>query len=90
MMNMNATAATAAATMIMHLVVIFLPFQRQDAHHEHPLQQERMQFQGKWFTRKIIFRDLIPCGEYNLVVSTRCGDGRDYALRRIGHPVTVP
>ena len=24
------------------------------------------------------------------VVSTRCGDGRDYALRRIGHPVTVP
>ena len=30
------------------------------------------------------------CGEYNLVVSTRCGDSRDYTLRRIGHPVTVP
>ena len=30
------------------------------------------------------------CGECNLVVSTRCGDGHDYALRRIGHPVTVP
>ena len=39
---------------------------------------------------KIVFRDPIPRGEYNLVVSTRCGDGRDYALRRIGHPVTVP
>ena len=39
---------------------------------------------------RIFFRDLIPRGEYNLVVSTRCGDGRDYALRRIGHPVTVP
>ena len=41
-------------------------------------------------TAKIVFRDPIPRGEYNLVVSTRCGDGRDYALRRIGHPVTVP
>ena len=40
--------------------------------------------------RQIVFRDPIPRGEYNLVVSTRCGDGRDYALRRIGHPVTVP
>ena len=30
------------------------------------------------------------CGEHNLTVSTRCGYGRDYALRRIGHPVTVP
>ena len=39
---------------------------------------------------KIVFRDPIPHGEYNLVVSTRCGDSRDYALRRIGHPVTVP
>ena len=41
-------------------------------------------------TAKIVFHDPIPRGEYNLVVSTRCGDGRDYALRRIGHPVTVP
>ena len=39
---------------------------------------------------KIVFHDPIPRGEYNLVVSTRCGDGRDYTLRRIGHPVTVP
>ena len=39
---------------------------------------------------KIVFHDPIPRGEYNLVVSTRCGDGSDYALRRIGHPVTVP
>ena len=39
---------------------------------------------------KIGFRNPIPRGEYNLIVSTRCGDGRDYALRRIGHPVTVP
>ena len=30
------------------------------------------------------------CSEYNLVVSTHCGNGRDYALRRISHPVTVP
>ena len=41
-------------------------------------------------TAKIVFHDPIPRGEYNLIVSTRCGDGRDYALRRIGHPVTVP
>ena len=41
-------------------------------------------------TAKIVFHDPIPRGEYNLVVSTRCGDGRDYTLRRIGHPVTVP
>ena len=41
-------------------------------------------------TAKIVFHDPIPRGEYNLVVSTRCGDGRDYALRRIGHPITVP
>ena len=39
---------------------------------------------------KIVFRDPLPRGEYNLAVSTRCGDSRDYALRRIGHPVTVP
>ena len=39
---------------------------------------------------KIAFLDPILRGEYNLVVSTRCGDGRDYALRRIGHPVTAP
>ena len=39
---------------------------------------------------KIVFRDPIPRSEYNLVVSTRCGDGRDYTLRRIGHPITVP
>ena len=32
----------------------------------------------------------IPRGKYNLVVSTSCGDGRDYALRRTGHPITVP
>ena len=41
-------------------------------------------------TAKIVFHDPIPRGEYNLVVSTRCGDGRDYALRRIGHPVIGP
>ena len=41
-------------------------------------------------TVAIVFHDPIPRGEYNLVVSTRCGDGRDYALRRIGHPITVP
>ena len=41
-------------------------------------------------TAKIVFRDPIPRGEYNLVVSTRCGDDRDYSLRRIGHPVIVP
>ena len=42
------------------------------------------------FYARIVFHDPIPCGEYNLVVSTRCGDGRDYSLRRIGHPITVP
>ena len=41
-------------------------------------------------TAKIVFHDPIPRGEYNLIVSTRCGDGRDYAHRRIGHPITVP
>ena len=41
-------------------------------------------------TAKIVFHDPIPRGEYNLVVSTRCGDGRDYVLRRIGRHVTVP
>ena len=45
---------------------------------------------GKKVHWKIVFRDPIPRGEYNLVVSTRCGDGRDCTLRRIGHPVTVP
>ena len=30
------------------------------------------------------------CGEHNLTVSTRYSGGRDYALRRIGHPVTIP
>ena len=39
---------------------------------------------------KIAFRDPIHRNKCNLVVSTRCGDGRDYALRRIGHPVIVP
>jgi len=38
---------------------------------------------------KIIFREPIPVGKYSLVVGTRCGEGRDYSLRRIGHPVTV-
>ena len=45
---------------------------------------------GSWIRLISPFHDPIPRGEYNLVVSTRCGDGRDYALRRIGHPVTVP
>ena len=40
-------------------------------------------------TAKIVPHDPIPRGEYNIVVSTRCGDGRDYALRRIGHPDPV-
>lgn len=39
---------------------------------------------------RIRFDDSIPRGEYNLVVATRCGDGRDYSLRRVGHPVYVP
>lgn len=38
---------------------------------------------------KIIFRDPIPAGKYNLVVITRCGESRDYKLRRIGHPIRV-
>ena len=53
----------------------------------HPLPEN---LESDLITAKIAFRDPIPRGEYNLVVSTRCGDGRDYALRRIGHPVTVP
>lgn len=36
---------------------------------------------------KIVFRDPIPRGKYTLVVGTRCGEGRDYKLRRVGHPV---
>ena len=38
---------------------------------------------------KIVFREPIPRGKYTLVVSTRCGEGHDYTLRRIGHSVTV-
>lgn len=38
---------------------------------------------------KVVFREPIPSGKYNIVVGTRCGDGRDYQLRRIGHPVTA-
>ena len=52
----------------------------------HPLLKN---LESDLFTAKIVFRDPIPSGEYDLVVSTRCGDGRDYALRRIGHPVIV-
>lgn len=36
---------------------------------------------------KVVFHDPIPRGMYNIVIGTRCGDGRDYKLRRIGHPV---
>jgi len=36
---------------------------------------------------KIVFREPIPRGNYTLVVRTRCGEGKDYTLRRIGHPV---
>lgn len=38
---------------------------------------------------KVVFREPIPRGQYNIVISTRCGDGHDYNLRRIGHPVRV-
>lgn len=38
---------------------------------------------------KVVFREPIPRGKYNIVVATRCGDGLDYQLRRIGHPVTA-
>ena len=37
----------------------------------------------------IVFRDPVPCGQYNLVCVTRCGESRDYKTRRIGHPVRV-
>ena len=54
-----------------------------------PSNKSECNFRKKGSLAKIVFHDPIPRGEYNLVVSTRCGDGRDYALRRIGHPVTV-
>lgn len=38
---------------------------------------------------KIVFREPIRRGEYNLVVATRCGEGHDHTLRRVGHLVTV-
>ena len=38
---------------------------------------------------KIVFREPIPRGKYTLVVCTRCGEGKDYKLRRTGHPVTA-
>ena len=38
---------------------------------------------------KIVFREPILRGKYTLVVCTRCGEGKDYKLRRIGHPVTA-
>lgn len=38
---------------------------------------------------KIVFREPVERGIYNLVVATRCGEGRDYRLRRVGHPVQV-
>ena len=41
---------------------------------------------GSWIRLINPFHGPIP----DLIVSTRCGDGRDYALRRIGHPVTAP
>lgn len=37
----------------------------------------------------IVFPEAPVPGKYNLVVCTRCGDGPDYKVRRIGHPVTV-
>ena len=58
--------------------------------HKSKVIQQAEVLESDLITAKIVFRDPIPRGEYNLVVSTRCGDGRDYALRRIGHPVTVP
>ena len=38
---------------------------------------------------KIVFREPIPRGKYTLVVCTRCGEGKDYKIRRTGHPVTA-
>ena len=43
-----------------------------------------LRFGSDIITAKIVFRDPIPRGEYNLVVSARCGDGRDYTLRASG------
>lgn len=37
----------------------------------------------------IVFKEDIPRGKYNLVVLTRSGKSTDYALRRIGHPVSI-
>lgn len=36
---------------------------------------------------KIVFPEPIPCGTYNIVVYTRCGEGHAYKLQHVGHPV---
>ena len=78
-------------------IITFLPhahFSRQEPMGESVLKPKVIQqaevLESDPITAKIVFHDPIPRGEYNLVVSSRCGDGRDYTLRRIGHPVTVP
>ena len=38
---------------------------------------------------EIVFKEPIAPGKYNLVVYTRGGNGPDYKVRHIGHPVTV-